>query len=128
MSWRPIPLDSGPDLPQVRKLGVGVMAEMTNVAFLVLSYLLNLGDPILGVWLEMGCAGILPRRHDQDAGRRSQISQVGVHAVEVKLYSSPTENSCSLLSISVTASGCESGDATGMSNEISFTYGTFERL
>lgn len=66
--WRPVPLDSGPDLPQVRELEVEAMTGVTDVAVLVLSYLSNLCDPILDIQLKVGCAGVLPRRHDQDTG------------------------------------------------------------
>ena len=82
----------------------GRVLETTNFAVVASGYLLDLCDPVLGVWLEVGCIRILPGRHDEDAGVGDKgVSQAHRDMIgNEKSYSLSLLNSCSLPSASTT--------------------------
>ena len=67
---------------------------MAYFAIVTPAYPSNPRNPIVGVWLEVSGGGVLPGRHDQDAGLGRLVNQVGCVTGQEKPYSSPTENSC----------------------------------
>jgi len=51
---------------------------MTYLIVVSLGNFFNPSDPIFDVWLEMSDVWILPRRHDENAGKETMVIQAGM--------------------------------------------------